>query len=615
MKNTRSNKHEPFGFLKKSKIHKQLYTVYILAVLLPVTLIGIFLVGNTLGLLTSYYGDLLESDNLRVRTILFEITTQVYNISEELSFNKEVLSILTGSYASEQDLMEAVNQSASSIDNYLYNYTEIAQLEIYCDNPNFYDYKQYHKVDSTIMETDWYQKASTQASIFWTEMEIIDQYDNQYWNLCLVRKIPLVGSNYNAVLVIRLSDNYLKARINSQEYRICVSVDKGSVFFATDRADYGKPQMVEIDYEQNYFQYTGNREIDHKTCFLNMSTLHLYQSDSRIYICTINDKSYGKIIGIIRICLLIISMALVFPAILIHFFTGYFTKRIGVLRHVMHQASNEDYEFEEIVRGQDEISEAFADLEVMVQKIKEKDARMYEALLNEQALINEQQRMEFKMLASQINPHFLYNTLETIRMKAYTAGDKEAATAIKLLGKSMRYVLENNGTALTKLKSELDHIEIYMKIQKLRFGDKFDYQFQIEDGIDVEACMTLPLLLQPIVENAILHGLEEKESDGLVMICIERVPSVETQTDTCIRISVSDNGCGMDNKAVEQLRGNIEQKNPERKTSIGLYNINQRVKLCYGELYGITIETEQNQGTTIILLLPEKTDRMYSDRK
>lgn len=101
------------------------------------------------------------------------------------------------------------------------------------------------------------------------------------------------------------------------------------------------------------------------------------------------------------------------------------------------------------------LSEAFADLEVMVQKIKEKDALMYKTILNEQELVNEQQKMEFKMLASQINPHFLYNTLETIRMKAYTAGDKEVATAIKLLGKSMRYVLEDSGTAFTSLQDEL----------------------------------------------------------------------------------------------------------------------------------------------------------------
>lgn len=594
-------RHELFGFLRKSGIRKQLYTIYVLAFFLPVILIGVFLVGNTYKLLTSYHRDLLESDNLRVRTILFEITTQAYNISEELSFNEDVAAVLKGAYPTEEEFVESVNTHASAVDSYMYHYTEIERIDIYCDNPDTWEYKQYHHVDETVAETDWYQRATSQASIFWTEMKNIDEHDNQYWGLCLVRRIPLVYSDYNAVLVLRLSDNYLKTRINSTEYRNSVSVDEGVVFYASDREDYGKPQLIDIDYGENYFQYAGREKIKGKTCFVGVSTLRLYQSDSRIYICTINDKSYENIRGIIQTCLIIILLAIAVPAILIHFFTSYFTRRVSTLRHVMHQASNEDYDFKEIVRGDDELSEAFSDLEVMVQRIKEKDALMYKTMLNEQELVNEQQKMEFKMLASQINPHFLYNTLETIRMKAYTAGDKEVATAIKLLGKSMRYVLENSGTAFTSLQNELGHIEIYMKIQKLRFGEKFDYMFVVEDGIDVSKCITLPLLLQPIVENAILHGLEEKETGGMVTIQMRH--SAEREE---ICIAVSDNGCGMKPETLERLRADIVTKNPEKKESIGLYNINQRVKLCYGNAYGMTIDSERDKGTTIALHLPEK---------
>ncbi len=596
-----NKRREPFGFLRRSGIRRQLYTIYVLAVFLPVILIGVFLVGNTYKLLTSYHRDLLESDNLRVRTILFEITTQAYNISEELSFDDEVIAILRRSYESEEAFAEMVNTHAVAVDNYMYHYSEIERIDIYCDNPDIREYKQYHGVDESVRGTDWYQRATSQAGIFWQEMASIDEHDNQYWGLCLVRRIPLVYSDHNAVLVIRLSDNYLKTRINSQEYRNSVSVDEGVVFYASDREDYGKPQLIDIDYSENYFQYAGKKKIKDHTCFVGVSTLRLYQSDSRIYICTINDKSYDNIWSIIQTCLIIILLAIVVPGILIHFFTSYFTRRVSTLRHVMHQASNEDYDFKEIVHGDDELSEAFSDLEVMVQRIKEKDALMYKTMLNEQELVNEQQKMEFKMLASQINPHFLYNTLETIRMKAYTAGDREAATAIKLLGKSMRYVLENSGTAFTSLQEELNHIEIYMKIQKLRFGEKFDYAFVIGEGIDVSKCITLPLLLQPVVENAILHGLEERETGGMVTIRIVRAAE---RREICIE--VSDNGCGMKPETLERLRADITTKNPGKKGSIGLYNINQRVKLCYGNMYGMTIDSERDRGTTITLHLPEK---------
>ena len=604
MTKKKEKKQAPFRFLKNANIRRQLYSIYIIAVFIPVLLIGTFLIINTGNLLTSYHRDLLESDNLRVKTILFEITTQIYNISEEISFDNNVQSLLTRKYPSADSQVKVINNTSTSLDNYMYNYSEIDQIEIYSDNPYITEYKQYHPVTQKIADEEWYQRAVNQSSIFWVEMVNYDKYNNEYWNLCLVRKIPLVNSEYHAVLVIRVSDNYLNTRMSSQEYQMCASVDKGSIFFATSRDDYGQPQFVNIDYDENYFQYAGNVKLHNKTCFVDVSTLHLYQSDSKIYICTLNDKSYDNIKNIIYICAAIIAVAIVIPAILIYIFTGYFTGRVLTLRQVMHQASNEDYDFKEVVQGNDELSEAFSDLEVMVQKIKQKDEQMYEAQINEKELVNEQQKMEFKMLASQINPHFLYDTLESIRMKAFTVGDREVANAIKLLGKSMRYVLENNGTTFTELKNELNHIETYVMIQKLRFGDKFDYQLLLDESVDAEKCMILPLLLQPIVENALLHGLEEKEEGGMITLRVERCGS-----DDDVRITISDNGCGMDEDALATLRRSIEEKNPEKKASIGLYNINQRIKLCYGEQYGMEIQSELDKGTSVSIMISMKTQQ------
>ena len=600
----KNKSREPFKFLKNANIRTQLYSIYILAVFIPVLLIGTFLIINTGNLLTSYHRDLLESDNLRVKTILFEITTQVYNISEEVSFDSNVQSILTRKYPSRDAQVKVINSTSTSLDNYMYNYSEIDQIEIYSDNPYMMEYKQYHPVTQAIAEEDWYQKAVEQSSVFWVEMVSYDKYNNEYWNLCLVRKIPLVNSDYHAVLVIRVSDNYLNTRVSSQEYQMCASVDEGRIFYATSKDDYGQQQVVGIDYDENYFRYAGSLKLHNKTCFVDVSTLHLYQSDSRIYICTLNDKSYDNIKNIIYICMAIIAVAIVIPAILIYFFTGYFTGRVLTLRQVMHQASNEDYDFEEVVQGNDELSEAFADLEIMVQNIKQKDEQMYEAQINEKELVNEQQKMEFKMLASQINPHFLYNTLESIRMKAFTVGDREVANAIKLLGKSMRYVLENNGTTFTALKNELNHIETYIMIQKMRFGDKFNYELCVDDDIDTEQCRILPLLQQPIVENALVHGLEEKEEGGMITLQVERCGGSED-----IRITISDNGCGMDEATLAQLRRDIEEKNPERKESIGLYNINQRIKLCYGEQYGMAVQSELEKGTAVSITISMKTQQ------
>ena len=588
-----------FHFRKLTNIRQQLYTIYFAALFLPIMIIGIFLLMNTYTLLANYHRDLLESDNLRVKNVLFEITTQVYNISENLIFDENVKEVLSTDYEQRTNLIQKAG-NLTVVDNNAQNHAEIEGIEIYTDNPTFTDYKQFYKADEDIQKSDWYQKAISQSSVFWIPMTTTDKYGNEYWNLSLVRRIPLTDAEYNAVLVIKISDNYLRTRINSQEYAAMVSVNEGEVFFNSDRSQYGIKQKVSIDYDENYYQYTGTKKINGVTYFVDVSTLNLYQSDSRLYICTMNDQGYVSIKRILTICVLILAVAILIPGIIIHYFTEYFTSRVLILRKAMHQASNEDYDIRSFIQGEDEISEAFSDLEIMIQNIKKKDADMYEAQINKAELLNEQQVMEFKMLASQINPHFLYNTLETIRMKAFKANDREVARAIKLLGKSMRYVLENTGTSFTTLSKELEHIKVYLDIQKLRFTDKFDSEIEVMEDIDPGKLLILPLLLQPVVENAILHGLEEKEKGGLIHILVRK----QLEEEELLCIEVSDNGNGMTEEALAFLQSTIEEKDISRNKSIGLYNINQRIKLTYGQKYGVKIFSNIEEGTRVSLFIP-----------
>ena len=141
----------------------------------------------------------------------------------------------------------------------------------------------------------------------------------------------------------------------------------------------------------------------------------------------------------------------------------------------MGHASQGNYDIIDTFKGDDELTDTFLNLKIMIGNIKQQELQMYEARIKEQTLVNQQQQMEYKLLASQINPHFIYNSLETIRMMSIGSGDRETASAIKLLGKTMHYVLENTGTASTTLDKELDYISSYLAIQKLRFEERFNY--------------------------------------------------------------------------------------------------------------------------------------------
>lgn len=582
--------------LKNLNIRQQLYSIYFMAIFLPITIIGTFLLVNNSRILTNYHHDLLSSDNQRVKTILFEITTQIYNISRDIAFNKDIQDILTRTHRSERNFIERVN-NMTILEQYTVNYVDVEAIEIYTNNDTVSAYKQFIPVDENIATLDWYQKAISQSSSFWRSMVTEDKFGNQYWNLTLIQKVPLGKSGEDAVLVIKVSDHYLKTRIDSGMYITTLSIDDNLAFFSSNREDYGQPQKIEIDLESDNFSFKGDIIIDGIRHIAEVSTQKMYQSESKIYITVLDREAYRNIRNITSTSLFIIVLSIIIPGILIHFFTIYFTRRIFTLRETMHRVSQENYVITDSVKGADEVSEAFADLEVMVEQIKEKDARMYETLIKEKDLENEQQVMEFKMLASQINPHFLYNALETIRMKAFTTGDKEVATAIKLLGKTMRYVLENTGTNFTTLEKELNHIETYLAIQKLRFGSKFTYQLALDPLVSLQNYKILPLLLQPIVENAILHGLEEIDNDGELLIHIY-------QAGPNFIIEIRDNGCGMNDQELADLKQGIEIRKPERSTRIGLYNINQRMKLCYGDQYGIEITSKPGSGTCVKVILP-----------
>ncbi len=339
---------------------------------------------------------------------------------------------------------------------------------------------------------------------------------------------------------------------------------------------------------------------------VEISTLTPIGSRDNIYIFTIDEGALPSSNRITLTCIAIVVFSLLATVCMVVVFSNIFSSRIDVLRREMHKVSQGDFNIIDDFNGNDELVDLFTDLKRMIESITQMDAEIYDARIAQQKLINHQQEIQFEMLASQINPHFLYNTLETIRMKAHSAGDKEVANAIKLLGKSMRHVLEMGGRPVS-LCSELEYIRIYLEIQKLRFTNRLDYEIVVDDDIDTTRYLILPLLLQPIVENAILHGLANKISGGFIRIGIRR----EQET---LFLSVSDNGEGMPPAALAELVSRMKtERGPVTGGSIGLYNIYQRIVLYYGDAYGIEIQSEPDNGTCVTACLPYRFDIGQSD--
>ncbi len=584
-----------------TKIRRQMHGTYALALLIPLSLLGLILLFSANKMLKDHCIELLETDNLRVKTLLSEVTTQAYSVSDDIFYDTSLKQLLTEEYTGNVEFIAAVN-SYGKLDTLAYNTPELEGIYIYNDNPTLSNYKQFRRVTEEVASADWYIAALEDANAFWVSIRE-EAYTSEESNLCLVRRLALTDSEYNAVLVVKVSDTYIRSRVDSGSVVDAVSVDQQGIVYSSKRAWYGAEPVVDIDHEEVYFRFSGEVEVEDVRYFAAVTTLHLYKTSSRLYICTMDSSGFAAIERIMNGWLILLLLAILVPGLILGIFANYFARRVNLLREEMHKARSQDYNIISDFSGSDELTEAFEDLKFMVQDIKAKDAKMYEAELNEKELRSSQQAMEYKVLASQINPHYLYNTLETIRMKALTSGNRELADAVKILGKTLHYVQENTGTAFTTLKKELDHVENYLAIQKLRFGDRINHTVTLEPGLDAAAYAMLPLLLQPVVENAVVHGLEDIDGVGRLHIEVAREGEL-------LRITVSDSGKGMTPSELESLRAMLERETPDPDAGIALYNIHRRLRLCYGPEYGLKIESTLGQGTHVILLLPAESPKI-----
>ena len=206
---------------------------------------------------------------------------------------------------------------------------------------------------------------------------------------------------------------------------------------------------------------------------------------------------------------------------------------------------------------------------------------------------NERRKSELDVLQSQINPHFLYNTLDSITWMIEGEKNEEAAFMITQLAKLFRVSL-SKGHTIISIRDELQHAQSYMNIQKIRYKNKFEVVFDIDPEI-LDHCV-VKLVLQPILENAINYGIREMDGCGIINVCGKKV-------DDRIILSVSDNGMGIPDDEIGFL---LKDTNRIRKrgSGVGLVNVNNRIKILFGGQYGLYIESELDEGTTVYINIP-----------
>ena len=231
-----------------------------------------------------------------------------------------------------------------------------------------------------------------------------------------------------------------------------------------------------------------------------------------------------------------------------------------------------------------------------VQDMKFRIKGLMQDIVNEH---EEKRKSEFDSLQAQINPHFLYNTLDIIVWQIENEKQSEAVHTVTALARFFRLSL-GKGKNIVTVRDEIEHVKNYLMIQHMRFKNKFDYEFDIAE--DVLELPSLKLMLQPLVENAIYHGMEFMDGDGMIMVKAWR-------EEDELYLSVADNGLGMTEDKVEMILTGKSTSGNGRGSGIGVKNVNERIKLYFGEAYGLTIDSEPDEGTTVIIHLPAKDEK------
>lgn len=228
-------------------------------------------------------------------------------------------------------------------------------------------------------------------------------------------------------------------------------------------------------------------------------------------------------------------------------------------------------------------------LNAMIDKINE----LLDQVTTEQIRLR---KAEFELLQAQINPHFLYNTLDTIVWLAEAGDQKRVVSMVGNLSDFFRTSL-NQGKDIISIREELAHVRSYLEIQQVRYQDILRYEITVPE--DLYEYKIPKITIQPLVENALYHGIKNKRGQGMITI-------TGKSKENGFVLYVRDNGIGMTQERLKEVRAGIQKLSYTGKEIYGLYNVNERIRLNFGETYGISIESTYGEGTCVSISLPDQ---------
>ena len=501
-------------------------------------------------------------------------TLDGYNsLSDYIAFDRTLAEVFSMEYGTPYEQYEQLTQKVDPIlRTASYFHGGMQQITIYTDNGMVKHDTTVAPV-SEIEETDWYQKTLEHPGLNW-----FANYQEE--TLFSARKLAFSGAR-EGVNILYMDVDYQKlftpyAETLISECGLYITDQDGKLVFEESRFS-GKNQNYDLTYSE-FLEQRDRGSTDYIILCEQSNTtgwtVWLYQP---VGLAGEAMRPIGVMAGVtILIC--------IFAAVLAYLITsGMVSSRIERLTHFMQEVQEGSMDMQMESDDRDEIGMLYRGFGSMMKRIR--------TLINEVYLSKiTQKEAELKALQAQINPHFLYNTLSLINWKALAAGEEDISRMTLALSTFYRTAL-NRGRNVLQVETELSNTRAYLEIQSMLHDGDFDYE--IEAQTEILQCESLNLILQPLVENAIHHGIEEK-TDGRGKISVRG-----WKEDNCVWFMVEDNGVGMEQEVADKIL-TMESK------GYGVRNVDERIRLCYGEKYAMKVESVVGKGTKMTIHFPAR---------
>lgn len=591
------------GFLSGFPVRKSLLVIFLATFLVPFLLVSFLFVWRLYGSMVGWEVSRVRQSLVQTEKNFGSLLSDVKRLSDRIYVNRQLQDVVTTVYGDIRDVYYDYMEM-TFLEDYMNSYPAVANFRIYTTNSTLLDNSFIIKTTPQVEAEDWYRRAMRDKGLpFWTYKT--DTVTRKMY-LCLVRSVWGMNSGeFIGVLVININSDVVRRNLSVQMFETAVMFGGELVFSSEEdissedsrtlreflRRNSPPPpgRITRIRYRgaengiiAERFWTPGGISVE----FVIMYIIPLRQLVRMTRYCTL-------------LAVVILAILALLSFMLIGMFSSYITGRLGKIQRGISGVVSNNFEIEPSIGGNDEFGAIYSALYDMSSSIKKLIAEVYEQNLEKERMSARHNEMRYKMLATQINPHFLFNTIETIRMKALSSGDRDVSQMLKLLASLLRYNLSVRGQPVP-LISELEAVQNYLTIQHIRFGRRVTYD--IATMCDVQHIYILPLLIQPLVENSFSHGLEDKSSDGFIYILIsasdhDGVPE--------LAVSVRDNGCGIQPERLAGIREKLESElTADESDSIGLANVNSRIRLFYGPEYGISISSVPDGGTEVTINIP-----------